>query len=172
MNLWGQVITLRGQILVSRTDDATLCALCCVLCVVCCGCAMCWCWCVKLTLLLSTHPPLSLRVYVQNALRVHIQNVPVCTSTTPASVTTCGRGAGTHGDVMNVHTWVFSVPHHTTRTHHDHNNNHHHNNTGTDRDRQTERDREEDRERDVMQNVLRVRQISTNRRVSELTRSR
>ena len=33
MNLWGQVITLRGQILVSRTDDATLRVLCCVLCV-------------------------------------------------------------------------------------------------------------------------------------------
>ena len=33
VNFWGQVINLRGQILVSRTDDATLCALCCVLCV-------------------------------------------------------------------------------------------------------------------------------------------
>ena len=36
--------------------------------------------------------------------RVYIQNVPVCTGTTPACVTTCGRGAGTHGDVLNVHT--------------------------------------------------------------------
>ena len=35
MNLWGQVRTLRGQILVSRTGDATLRVLCCVLCVVC-----------------------------------------------------------------------------------------------------------------------------------------
>ena len=35
MNLWGQVRTLRGQILVSRTGDDTLCVLCCVLCVVC-----------------------------------------------------------------------------------------------------------------------------------------
>ena len=38
------------------------------------------------------------------------QNVPVFTGTTPAGVTlprkgnTCGRGAGTHGDVSNVHT--------------------------------------------------------------------
>ena len=32
------------------------------------------------------------------------QYVPVCTGTTPASGNTCGRGAGTHGDVSNVHT--------------------------------------------------------------------
>ena len=37
MNIWGQVITLRGQILVSRTGDDTLRVLCCVLCV----CALC-----------------------------------------------------------------------------------------------------------------------------------
>ena len=42
------VITMHGQILVSRTND----------------------------------DPLLLRVYVQNALRVLIQNVPVCTGTT------------------------------------------------------------------------------------------
>ena len=40
-------------------------------------------------------------------LRVQIQNVPVCTGTTPACVKTCGRGAGTHGDVLNLHTEVF-----------------------------------------------------------------
>ena len=40
MNLWGQVITLRGQILVSRTDDATLRVLCCALCV-CTLCVLC-----------------------------------------------------------------------------------------------------------------------------------
>ena len=66
MNLWGQVIALRGQILVSRTDDATLRVLCCVLCV-CSLCVVCvvgvqcvgvgWCWCVTLTPspLLSPH---------------------------------------------------------------------------------------------------------------------
>ena len=38
----------------------------------------------------------------------------------------CGRGVSTHGDVLNVHTGVFSVPHHTrhtAHTHHDHNHN-------------------------------------------------
>ena len=95
----------------------------CVFCVVrcvCCWCAMCWrwcwCWCVTLTPL-PTHP--SLRVYVQNALRVCIHNVPVSIGTKPASVTTCGRGAGTHGDVLMYTRGFFSVPHHTARTHHD-----------------------------------------------------
>ena len=36
--------------------------------------------------------------------RVYIENVPVCTSTTPACGNTCARGAVTHGDVFNVHT--------------------------------------------------------------------
>ena len=38
-------------------------------------------------------------------------NVPVCTGTTRTCVTTCGRGAGTHGDVLNLHTEVFSAGH-------------------------------------------------------------
>ena len=37
-------------------------------------------------------------------LRVYVQNVPVCTGTTHTCVTTCGRGAGTHEDVLNGHT--------------------------------------------------------------------
>ena len=151
MSLWGQVVTLRGQILVSRTDDDTMRVLCCVLCVcglyvVCCWCAVCgcWrvCWCVcvlvlVLVLVCRADPPSSpslphcpslppphnsLPVYDQNAPRVYIQNVPVCTGTTPASVTTRGRGAGTHGDVLNVQTeafwmdtWGFSA-HHTAHT--------------------------------------------------------
>ena len=44
---------------------------------------------------------------------VKIQNVTVCTGTTRTYVTTCARGAGTHGDVLNLdtgdvlkgHTW-------------------------------------------------------------------
>ena len=36
-----------------------------------------------------------------------MQNVPVCTGTTRTCVTTCARGAGTHGDVLNLHTEVF-----------------------------------------------------------------
>ena len=38
VNFWGQVRTLRGQILVSRTGDDTLRVLCCALCVVCARC--------------------------------------------------------------------------------------------------------------------------------------
>ena len=44
------------------------------------------------------------RVWIQKRLHVYILNVSVCTGTTPACVTTCARGAGTHGDVLNVHT--------------------------------------------------------------------
>ena len=33
----------------------------------------------------------------------------MCTGTTPACGTTCGRGAGTHGDVLNLHTEVFGT---------------------------------------------------------------
>ena len=56
----------------------------------------------------------------------------VCTSTTGTCVSSCARGAGTHGDVLNRHTGFFSVPHHTrhtshTHTHHDHNHSHSHN---------------------------------------------
>ena len=146
------MITLRGQILVSRTGDATLRVLCCafVRCV-CCWCAMCvcvcwcvcwcWCWCVTLT-----SPPSSLPLAVctfHTPLRVYIRNVSVCTGTTPASVTTCGHGAETHGDVLNVHTF-FSVPHHThthtatttTFTTQHGNNTPHHTETGTERDRE------------------------------------
>ena len=41
-------------------------------------------------------------------LRVYIQNVPVCTSTTSTCLKTCGRGASTHGNVLNVHMGVRS----------------------------------------------------------------
>ena len=70
-----------------------LCGVCGVACVVV-VCRVVWCvWCP--------------RVYVQKRLRVYVQNVPVCTGTTLACVTTCGRGADTHGDVLNLHTEVF-----------------------------------------------------------------
>ena len=70
----------------------------CVWCCVCCGVVCCGVWCVWCP-----------RVYVQKRLRVYVQNVPVCTGTTPACVTTCGRGAGTHGDVLNLHKEGFFV---------------------------------------------------------------
>ena len=44
------------------------------------------------------------RVWIQNALRVCIQNVPLYAGTTSTCVSTCARGAGTHGDVLNLHT--------------------------------------------------------------------
>ena len=54
-------------------------------------------------------------VYVQNAPRVYKQNVSVYAGTTPACGNTCGRGAVTHGDVLNVHMEVFQrVRPHTT----------------------------------------------------------
>ena len=41
--------------------------------------------------------------------RVYVHNVPVCTGTTLTCVETCARGAGTHGDVLNVHTGTFWI---------------------------------------------------------------
>ena len=38
----------------------------------------------------------------EKLLRVYVQNVPVCTGTTRTHVSTCARGVGTHGDVLNV----------------------------------------------------------------------
>ena len=93
------VITLRGQILVSRTDA----------------------------------DPLPLCVDSKRP-RVYVQNVPVCTGTTRACFNTCARGAGIHGDVLNVHTEAFlkpntgsfSVPQHTHKHTHKHTNTHTH----------------------------------------------
>ena len=61
-----------------------------------------------------------LRVYVQNTSHVYIQNVSVCTGTTPTCFIHVGRGASTHGDVSNVHMGVFSAchtTHHNTTQH-------------------------------------------------------
>ena len=44
------------------------------------------------------------RAWIQKRLRVCIQNVPVYANTTRTCVSTCARGAGTHGDVLNLHT--------------------------------------------------------------------
>ena len=43
-------------------------------------------------------------VSTQNVPVCPVQNVPVCTGTTRTCVSICARGAGTHGDVLNVHT--------------------------------------------------------------------
>ena len=71
-------MTIRGQILVSSTDDDPLPSVC---------------------------------VWIQNGLRVSIQNVPVCTGSTRTCFNTCARGAGIHGDVLNVHTVTSLNPH-------------------------------------------------------------
>ena len=43
-------------------------------------------------------------IWLQERLRVYIQNVSVYAGTTRTCVETCARGASTHGDVLNVHT--------------------------------------------------------------------
>ena len=42
--------------------------------------------------------------------RVYVQNVPVHTGTTRTRFNICSRGAGIHGDVLNVHTEAFLKP--------------------------------------------------------------
>ena len=87
--------------------------------------------------------------------RVYVQSVPVCSGTTRTFVSTCVRGAGTHGDVLNVHTETCLLDtlgfQRVTRTHHDHNDTHNttqqhdHNTTQRQRQRQTETDRDRER---------------------------
>ena len=64
-------------------------------------------------------PPSSLPCVRPKRPRVYVQNVPVYAGTTRTCVSTCGRGAGTHGDVLNVHTGTFFqcvTPHTTPHT--------------------------------------------------------
>ena len=75
------MITIRGQILVSRTGDDPV-------------------------------PPC---VHSKHT-RVYVQNVPVCTGTARTRGNTCGRGAGTHGDVLNVRTEERFEPTHGERS--------------------------------------------------------
>ena len=91
MNLWGQVITLREQILVDGTGDDTLRVLCCVLCdcaFVRCVLLVCNVWVLVCVLVCHAEPPSS----SHPSPRVYVQNVPMCTGTTPACGITCGRG--------------------------------------------------------------------------------
>ena len=131
------MITLRGQILVSRKlairDDPNIRLRCSRM---------------SKTLVLPMKTP----------TRVSIQNIPVCTFKTsqciPAPrthVSTCARGAGIHGDVFNKHTGFFSVSHHRPHrphrphTHHRHHMHSHTQHTTTTRPQhltKTERERE------------------------------
>ena len=77
-----------------------------------------------------------------------LKTSPVCTVTTPASVTTCGRGGGTHGDVLNVHTPHAHTPRpqqHTNKTQQEPPQQH--TETGIERDRERERERETEKDR-------------------------
>ena len=98
MNLWGQVITLRGQILVSRTGDDTL-----------------------------PFPRVSVQnvpvcpsktspCVRPTRLRVHLQHAHMLKSLCARCWHTRGRFERTHG--------VFSACHTTPHTHHDHNDTH------------------------------------------------
>ena len=106
--------------------------------------------------------------------RVYVENVPVCTGTTRTCFNTCARGAGIHGDVLNVHTEAFLKPntgfstffqraatHTQPNTHHDHQQHHDHNDTPhntteRDRERETEKEhRERDRERETREDKRR-----------------
>ena len=80
--------------------------------------------------------------------RVYVQSVPVCSGTTRTCVSTCARGAGTHGDVLNLRTeGFFCVPrraaHHTTQNTHTTQTTH----TNTRRQRQRQRQKTEKRRR-------------------------
>ena len=146
------MITLCGQILVSRTDDET------------------------------PHP--TRRVSIQNAPRVHFKNVPVCTGTTRTCVSTCARGAGTHGHVLSGHTefsrchTTHTTPHTTPHTHTHYNTRHnttqqHDRNTtqrqrqrqrkktGTERDRERQREKERDREKTEKEGQDKTRRYKT-----------
>ena len=81
----------------------------------------------------------------------------MCTGTTRTYFNMCARGAGTHGDVLNVHTGtcgvdtlVFQrVTHHTAHTpqHKTQHTTTHHNNTTTTPHENTDRDRERQRKK-------------------------
>ena len=113
----GHVITVCGQILVSRTHDDPL-------------------------------PPRRVR---SKRARVYVQNVPMCTSTTPACGNTCGRGAGTHGGRFErTHGHVFQCvtpPHTTNNTPHTHHDTHHNNSSSNNTEQHTETDRQRQRKK-------------------------
>ena len=87
------------------------------------------------------HPSLSSPCVHSKRLRVY---VVVCAGTTRTRVSTCARGAGTHGDVSNVHMGGFSVSHHR---HHVHSHTTQHTTSHGDRDREGRQRRERENTR-------------------------
>ena len=124
---------------------------------------MCCSTCSKITIFRKTQGWRQL-LPLTHAPRVSFLNVPVYAGKTRACVSTCARGAGTHGDVVDGHT---TTPHRTTAntktTTHQHNTQHTTHNTQLTthntqqhrktkkEDRKWEREREEneDRERET-----------------------
>ena len=99
-------------------------------------------------------------MYVQNAPRAYVQNVPVYADTTRTCVSTCARVAGIHGDVLTVQTDAFQrvTPHtpHRTHTHHRHHMHTHttsHNITRRQRLRDTEEEERETREENTRRKI-------------------
>ena len=82
-----------------------------------------WCcvWCASLCVLGEGRRD---RVFVQNALRVSIQNVPVYTGNTRTCVSTCARVAGTHGGTTHATASRPRTQPHTTQTTHTHTTRH------------------------------------------------
>ena len=117
------VVGVRGVVDGRGVCLVCLCVVCvvCVVCVLCVLCVLCvvvvvvcvWCVCVCVCVCCGTLKKCrkKTRVWVQKRHRVYVQNVPLYTSTTRTCVSTCARGAGTHGDVLNVHTVAFLNPH-------------------------------------------------------------
>ena len=73
------------------------------------GVCVCVCLCVCVCVLRHAEKCGKTRVWIQKRLRAYIQNVPVSARTTRTCVSTCARGARTHGDVLNPHggQWVI-----------------------------------------------------------------
>ena len=152
-------MTLREQILVSRIGDDTLRVLCCVLCVACVvgvqcvGVGVCV---LVLVLVCHADPPLFPSSPPTSPLSVCTPKTrPVCTFQASLCVPAPRPQVLPHAgmvplqtDVLNVHTGVFSVPHHTARTHHDLNDMHtRQNNNHNNKRRQGQRDREGETEK-------------------------
>ena len=78
-----------------------VCSCVCVCFCVVCVCGVCVCVCVCWGTLKKRGKT---RMWIPTRLRVYMQNVPVYAGTTRTCVSTCARGAGTHGDVLNPHT--------------------------------------------------------------------
>ena len=87
-----------------------------MLCVVLCGVCRWWSWCCWWSwcvfgVRVARHTETTWKnlIWLLERLRVYIQNVSVFAGTTCTCVETCARGAGTHGEVLSVHTGRFWI---------------------------------------------------------------